>query len=120
MTAGLGTSCLTLRLYGVFAPFHADSSRCADMSGPSASPRGYQRCRNTAATAASVHFADADRLCRKIIEGKVMPTWLRSLVNAVPIPTKPPVCNEMIAPRDSWVMRPYNEPIPPGAPRLLA
>jgi hypothetical protein len=39
----------------------------------------------------------------------------------VPIPTKPPVCNGMIAPRDSWMMPPpYNEMIPPGAPRLLA
>ncbi len=39
----------------------------------------------------------------------------------VPIPTKPPVCNGMIAPRDSWMMPPpCNEMIPPGAPRLLA
>ena len=39
----------------------------------------------------------------------------------LPIPTKPPVCNGMIAPRDSWMMPPpYNEMIPPGAPRLLA
>jgi len=39
----------------------------------------------------------------------------------VPIPTKPPVCNGMNAPRDSWMMPPpYNEMIPPGAPRLLA
>jgi hypothetical protein len=29
-----------------------------------------------------VHFAHADQLCRKIIEGKLMPTWLGSLVNA--------------------------------------
>jgi hypothetical protein len=34
--------------------------------------KGYDSC--------SVHFAHADQLCRKIIEG--MPTWLRSLVNA--------------------------------------
>ena len=40
---------------------------------------------------------------------------------AVPIPTKPPVCNGMIAPRDPWMMPPpCNEMIPPGAPRLLA
>jgi RNA-directed DNA polymerase len=40
---------------------------------------------------------------------------------AVPIPVKPPVCNGMIAPRDSWMMPPpCNEMIPPGAPRLLA
>ena len=40
---------------------------------------------------------------------------------AVPIPTKPPVYNGMIAPRDSWMMPPpCNEMIPPGAPRLLA
>ena len=39
----------------------------------------------------------------------------------VPIPTKPPVFNGMIAPRDSWMMPPpCNEMIPPGAPRLLA
>ena len=39
----------------------------------------------------------------------------------VPIPTNPPVCNGMIAPRDSWMMPPpCNEMIPPGAPRLLA
>ena len=39
----------------------------------------------------------------------------------VPIPMKPPVCNGMIAPRDSWMMPPpCNEMIPPGAPRLLA
>ena len=37
------------------------------------------------------------------------------------IPTKPPVYNGMIAPRDSWMMPPScNEMIPPGAPRLLA
>jgi PLD-like domain/SNF2-related domain len=40
---------------------------------------------------------------------------------SMPIPTKPPVCNGMIAPRDSWMMPPpCNEMIPPGAPRLLA
>ena len=39
----------------------------------------------------------------------------------LPIPMKPPVCNGMIAPRDSWMMPPpCNEMIPPGAPRLLA
>ena len=39
----------------------------------------------------------------------------------MPIPMKPPVCNGMIAPRDSWMMPPpCNEMIPPGAPRLLA
>ena len=33
----------------------------------------------------------------------------------MPIPTKPPVYNEMIAPRDSWMMPPpCNEMIPPG------
>ena len=37
------------------------------------------------------------------------------------VPMKPPVCNGMIAPRDSWMMPPpCNEMIPPGAPRLLA
>ena len=40
---------------------------------------------------------------------------------SLPIPTKPPVYNGMIAPRDSWMMPPpCNEMIPPGAPRLLA
>jgi hypothetical protein len=40
---------------------------------------------------------------------------------ALPIPTKPPVNNGMIAPRDSWMMPPpCNEMIPPGAPGLLA
>ncbi len=39
----------------------------------------------------------------------------------LPIPMNPPVCNGMIAPRDSWMMPPpCNEMIPPGAPRLLA
>ena len=34
----------------------------------------------------------------------------------MPIPTKPPVYNGMIAPRDSWMMPPpCNEMIPPGA-----
>src|ERR1700678_1923326 len=36
-------------------------------------------------------------------------------VDSLPIPTKPPVCNGMIAPRDSWMMPPpCNEMIPPG------
>ena len=36
----------------------------------------------------------------------------------MPIPTKAPVYNGMIAPRDSWMMPPpCNEMIPPGAPR---
>jgi len=44
-----------------------------------------------------------------------------SLAGGLPIPTKPPVYNGMIAPRDSWMMPPpCNEMIPPGAPRLLA
>ena len=39
----------------------------------------------------------------------------------VPIPTKPPVYNGMIAPRDSWMMPPpCNEVIPPRGARLLA
>ncbi len=39
----------------------------------------------------------------------------------LPIPRKPPVCNGMIAPRDSWMMPPpCNGMIPPGAPLLLA
>jgi hypothetical protein len=43
------------------------------------------------------------------------------LAISLPIPMKPPVCNGMIAPRDSWMMPPpFNEMIPPGAPRLLA
>src|SRR5246127_5014573 len=48
-------------------------------------------------------------------------TLVRAHVSAagakgVPIPTKPPVYNGMIAPRDSWMMPPlYNEMIPPGA-----
>ena len=43
------------------------------------------------------------------------------LGSGLPIPTKPPVFNGMIAPRDSWMMPPpCNEMIPPGAPRLLA
>jgi hypothetical protein len=45
----------------------------------------------------------------------------RTRRRGVPIPTKPPVYNGMIAPRDSWMMPPlYNEMIPPGAPRALA
>jgi len=46
---------------------------------------------------------------------------MSACIVALPIPTKPPVCNGMIAPRDSWMMPPpCNEMIPPGAPRLLA
>jgi hypothetical protein len=38
----------------------------------------------------------------------------------MPIPTKPRVYKGMIAPRDSWMMPPpYNEMVPPGAPRLF-
>jgi hypothetical protein len=39
----------------------------------------------------------------------------------VPIPMKlPPVCNGMIAPRDSWMMPPpCNEMIPPGRRALV-
>ena len=49
---------------------------------------------------------------------KILPP---GFVIRVPIPMKPPVCNGMIAPRDSWMMPPpCNEMIPPGAPRLLA
>jgi hypothetical protein len=45
----------------------------------------------------------------------------RALLKRLPIPMKPPVCNGMIAPRDSWMMPPpFNEMIPRGAPRLLA
>ena len=48
--------------------------------------------------------------------------WLSGITDkTMPIPVKPPVCNGMIAPRDSWMMPPpCNEMIPPGAPRLLA
>jgi len=50
----------------------------------------------------------------------LFPTHCRMKPN-LPIPTKPPVYNGMIAPRDSWMMPPpCNEMIPPGAPRLLA
>ena len=46
---------------------------------------------------------------------------IQSQLHHLPIPTKPPVYNGMIAPRDSWMMPPlYNEMIPPGAPRALA
>jgi hypothetical protein len=60
------------------SPFQLSSNRCAAIGS---SPRGYQRCRK-GCDSCSVHFAHADQLCRKIIEGKLMPTWLRSLVNA--------------------------------------
>jgi hypothetical protein len=61
----------------------------------------------------------------------VLPQWVHEIkldgyrmaarIDNVPIPTKPPVYNGMIAPRDSWMMPPlYNEMIPPGAPRALA
>ena len=47
--------------------------------------------------------------------------FIASRLAGLPIPVKPPVCNGMIAPRDSWMMPPpCNEMIPPGAPRLLA
>jgi len=47
--------------------------------------------------------------------------WWAIRIGGVPIPMKPPVCNGMIAPRDSWMMPPpCNEMIPPEAPRLLA
>jgi hypothetical protein len=57
---------------------------------------------------------DAETIER--FETKLAPSLYR-----LPIPTKPPVYNGMIAPRDSWMMPPlYNEMIPPGAPRALA
>jgi hypothetical protein len=38
----------------------------------------------------------------------------------MPIPTKPPVYNGMIAPRDSWMMPPpCNGMIPPGGAALV-
>jgi hypothetical protein len=40
----------------------------------SAAAKGRDNC--------SVQFDHADQLCRKIIKGKLMPTWLRSLINA--------------------------------------
>ena len=50
-----------------------------------------------------------------------LPHDFRRMPGEVPIPMNPPVCNGMIAPRDSWMMPPpCNEMIPPGAPRLLA
>jgi hypothetical protein len=53
------------------------------------------------------------------LEGDWPYLWLDATY--LPIPTKPPVYNGMIAPRDSWMMPPpCNEMIPPGAPRLLA
>src|SRR5271156_3629723 len=54
---------------------------------------------------------------------RVSKKWsaLRAWGIKLPIPTKPPVYNGMIAPRDSWMMPPpCNEMIPPGAPRVLA
>jgi hypothetical protein len=58
-----------------------------------------------------------------LLLGIVPPTFHISVFPhfMVPIPTKPPVYNGMIAPRDSWMMPPpCNEMIPPGAPRMLA
>jgi hypothetical protein len=70
------------------------------------------------------------RLARPFDEGGAIPFtkteairgWPEEMLALlVPIPTKPPVYNGMIAPRDSWMMPPlYNEMIPPGAPRALA
>ena len=68
----------------------------------------------------------ADLVQRENAELILLPLWEKEgknghASNLVPIPTKPPVCNGMIAPRDSWMMPPLcNEMIPPGAPRLLA
>ena len=46
----------------------------------------------------------------------------RHTTPCLPIPTKPAVSMAgMIAPRDSGMMPlPYNEMVPPGAPRMLA
>jgi hypothetical protein len=45
---------------------------------------------------------------------------LASSLRTLPIPVKPPVCNGMIAPRDSWMMPPpCNEMIPPRGAALV-
>ena len=62
-----------------------------------------------------------ENLCRFFAFGKPEGRYQLAARLAVPIPTKPPVYNGMIAPRDSWMMPPpFNEIIPPGAPRMLA
>jgi hypothetical protein len=64
-------------------PFQADSSPCADVFGPSAWAAEVISAAVKAATAALYNLLMRNQLCRKIIEGKLMPTWLRSLVNAI-------------------------------------
>ena len=66
----------------------------------------------------SRHFREVASFAMPVMLSRVM-GWASG--QFLPIPTKPPVCNGMIAPRDSWMMPPpCNEMIPPGAPRLLA
>jgi hypothetical protein len=64
---------------------------------------------------------DPELMVRMLIVGYGLGIRSERRLCEVPIPMKPPVCNGMIAPRDSWMMPPpCNEMIPPGAPRLLA
>jgi hypothetical protein len=46
---------------------------------------------------------------------------MRDSRQRVPIPVKPPVCNGMIAPRDSWMMPPpCNGMMPPPDSEMIA
>jgi hypothetical protein len=65
------------------SPFQADSNPCADVFEPSAWAAEIISAATKAATAALCNLFMRNQLCRKIIEGKLMPTWLRSLVNAI-------------------------------------
>ena len=59
---------------------------------------------------ATGNSAAVERILRPFVKRVVVanPRMVRAIAYArvMPIPTKPPVCNGMIAPRDSWMMPP--------------
>ena len=62
------------------SPFQLSRRRCADMSGPSARAADTMNTAVKAARAARYNFLMPSNYASKIIEGKLMRTWLRFLV----------------------------------------
>ena len=96
-------------------PFKANLLRfrafSSDVGGSAARPfRRRRNGRRTAGRATSTPCVAQARLSRtrsfklRAIINRYAPITMRSPY--LPIPTKPPVCNGMIAPRDSWMMPP--------------
>jgi hypothetical protein len=67
---------------GVFTLPAFKQALCGYVRAIGLSPRGNQNYRK-GSDSYSVQFAHAVQLCGKTIEGKLMPTWLRPLVNAI-------------------------------------